>query len=114
MELLPEFLQKFWHPFWLPYASYLELAAMCIADANSADGYFRCWQPGKTTANGTPCPPIELLVLTALRYLGRGWTFDDLEESTAISEEVTRTFANTFLQFGLMYCFLNGCTLPKV
>ena len=29
--------------------------------------------------------PIELLVLGALRYLGRGWTFDDLEESTAVS-----------------------------
>ena len=28
---------------------------------------------------------LGLLLLGAVRYLGRGWTFDDLEESTAIS-----------------------------
>ena len=31
---------------------------------------------------------MDLLVLAALRHLGRGWTFDDLSKSTAISEEV--------------------------
>ncbi len=43
--------------------------------------------------------PIELLVLGSLRYLGRGWTFDDIEEQTAISREVHRTFFHVFIEF---------------
>jgi hypothetical protein len=35
-------------------------------------------------------------VLGSLRYLGRGWTFDDLEEATGISEEVHRVFFHRF------------------
>ena len=27
---------------------------------------------------GTPTSPLELLLLGALSYLGRGWTFDDV------------------------------------
>ncbi len=34
--------------------------------------------------------PLELLLLGALSYIGHGWTFDDLEESTLISAEVHR------------------------
>ncbi|KAG7341034.1 hypothetical protein IV203_022985 [Nitzschia inconspicua] len=33
-------------------------------------------------------------------YLGSGWTFDDLAEATAISEEVIRTFFHEFIEFG--------------
>ena len=36
--------------------------------------------------------PISLLLLGSLRYLGRGWCFDDLEEVSGISEEVHRVF----------------------
>jgi hypothetical protein len=39
-------------------------------------------------------------VLGSLRYLGRGWTFDDVEENTAISKEVHRTFFHRFVEFG--------------
>ena len=44
--------------------------------------------------------PVELLVLGALRYLGRGWTFDDLEESTAVSRDVDRLFFHACIEFG--------------
>ena len=35
-----------------------------------------------------------------LRYLGRGWTFDDVSESTGISEEVLSDFFETFITCG--------------
>ena len=44
--------------------------------------------------------PIELLLLGVLCYLGRGWTFDDLEESTSISEETHRQFFHKFILWG--------------
>jgi len=40
------------------------------------------------------------LELGSLHYLGRGWTFDDVEENTAISKEVQRTFFHRFVKFG--------------
>ena len=43
---------------------------------------------------------IKLLLLGALWYLGRGHTFDDIEEATAISREVNRNFLHTFLKYG--------------
>ena len=49
--------------------------------------------------------PIELMLLGALRYLGRGLTFDDLEEYTAIGEETHRQFFHTFIKFGAEYLY---------
>jgi hypothetical protein len=43
---------------------------------------------------------LELLLLGSLQYLGRGWTFDDLEETTAISLEVHRKFFRQFIGVG--------------
>ena len=43
---------------------------------------------------------MEMLVLSALRYLGRGWTCDDIQESSAISKETVRYFLGKFLEFG--------------
>ena len=39
-------------------------------------------------------------MLGALRYMGRGWTFDDLEEGTQIGEDKHRTFFHTFIKVG--------------
>jgi hypothetical protein len=44
--------------------------------------------------------PVELLVLGSLRYLGRGWTFDDCEESTVIDKDVYHCFFNISIQIG--------------
>ena len=41
--------------------------------------------------------PVELLLLGLLRYLGHGWTFDDIEEQTAISISVHHNFFHTFI-----------------
>ena len=51
-------------------------------------------------AAGKPASPLELFILRSLRYLGRGWTFDDFEESTAISKEVHRCFFHQFIAVG--------------
>ena len=40
------------------------------------------------------------MILGAFRYLGRGFTFDDLEEVTAISEEIHRCFFHQFIEVG--------------
>lgn len=43
---------------------------------------------------------LDILVLTALRYLGRGWTFDDCAESTGISEDVITDFFHAYIEMG--------------
>ncbi|KAG7344279.1 hypothetical protein IV203_029882 [Nitzschia inconspicua] len=102
-ERMSGFHSKFRRRFRLPYDQYRELVEMCTADSMKEDGtsLFKRWRPGKKAAlTGKPAAPLELLVLTTLRYLGRGWTFDDLEECTAISEEVIRVFFHQFIKFG--------------
>ena len=49
----------------------------------------------------------------SLRYLGRGWTFDDCEESTAISEEVHRTFSHQFILIGSTVLFDRYVLTPR-
>jgi hypothetical protein len=73
--------EKFRLRFCLPYKSYWELVQWVRGDP-----LFDRWC-GKKIKNNK-CSPVELLVLGSLRYLGRGWTFNDIEESTAISKDV--------------------------
>jgi DDE superfamily endonuclease len=61
---------------------------------------FRRWHPSARDGSGFRSSPIELLVLGALRYLGRGLTFDDLEEYTGINEETHRQFFHKFITYG--------------
>jgi len=84
---------KFRNRFRLPHANFRELVLDC-----KQNELFSRWL-GKD-AVGQDSSPIELLILGTLRYLGRGWTFDDLEESTAISREVHRVFFHQFIEFG--------------
>ena len=79
--------------FCMPYESFLELVDM-VKDSNLFDR----WK--KTDCCGKPSSPIEVLILGALRYIGRGWTFDDLFKSTRISEEVHRQFLHVFIFWG--------------
>ena len=41
-----------------------------------------------------------MVILGALRYLRRGWTFDDIEEATAINEETHRQLFHIYIAFG--------------
>jgi hypothetical protein len=61
----------------LPYTSYKELVRQI-----QADNRFKRWCGQKW--NGKKLLPAELLLLGLLKYLGRGWTFDDIEEQTMI------------------------------
>lgn len=84
-----KFHKKFCLRFRMPYKQYLEI----VEDCKKSD-IFNRWK-NKDAAGKDPVP-LELLILTALRYLGRGWTFDDLSESTGISEKVICVFFQKF------------------
>ena len=80
----PGFHKNFRHRFRMPYATFEELVSMA-----QESPFFARWRSGSTDITGQEAAPLSLLNLCALRYLGRGWTFDDLSENTGISEEVT-------------------------
>ena len=73
----------------MPYKSYRDI----VAEVRNDD-----WVPSyeKCNALGQPGIPLDILILGALRYLGKGWTFDDLFESTSVSEEIHRKFLKDF------------------
>ena len=73
--------------FRMPYSAFLDLVNGC-----KGSDYFVQWQRGKHKYNKQENYPISLLVLTALRYMGRGWTLDNLQENTAVSRETIRFF----------------------
>jgi hypothetical protein len=83
---------KFRVRFRLPYPNYLDLIEWIRNDPR-----FSQWC--KVKKNKKKSSPIQLLVLGALRYLGRGWTFDDIEEQTAIAKEVHQKFFHCFIDF---------------
>ena len=79
----------------MPYATFEELVS--IAEESPL---FALWSSRSTDVTGQEAAPLLLLILCALRYLGRGWAFDNLSENTGISEEVTRVFFHKFIKFG--------------
>lgn len=77
-----ELQSQFRNRFRMTYNAYSELVQMC-----KCSDIFSAWRRKKNNHRGSI---IELLLLGSLRYLGRGWTFDDIEESTAISADTHR------------------------
>ena len=73
----------------MPYDTFEEL----VDEARKCD-WFPTYE--KCNALGQMGIPLDILILGALRYLGRGWTFDDLYEATGVSEEVHRRFLKVF------------------
>ena len=55
---------------------------------------------------------IPLLILGCLRYLGRAWILDDIEESNGISREVNRIFLQNFLEYGSTVLFKKWVIKP--
>jgi hypothetical protein len=77
--------KKFCNQFCLLYPSFLDL----LGQVKSDDRFDR-WCGYKS--NGKKSLPIKLLLLGSLRYLGRGWTFNDIKEQTASSISVHCNF----------------------
>jgi hypothetical protein len=86
--------------FRLPFQQYLELVKQV-----KSNKLFHRWC-GFNPKN-KKVSLVELLLLGTLQYLGRGWTFDDCEESTAIDKDVNRCFF-TF------YTFWIQCSLSEM
>jgi len=100
-----KFEAKFRRRFRMPYGEFTKLLAKV-----KSDGSFRRWM--SKDAVGKESSPIELLLLGSLRYLGRGLTFDDLEEHTATNEETHRQFFHVFITFGRDYLYPLCVTMP--
>ena len=83
--------EKFRRRFRMPYTSFSELV-----DTARTDNWFPSYE--KCNALGQKGVPLEILILGALRYLGRGWTYDDISERTGVSEEVHRIFFKAFVK----------------
>jgi hypothetical protein len=97
--------------FRLPYESFLQLLCMVDDEKETPDDCFYRWR--EDGVSNRKVSPMELLVLGSLRYLGRGWTFDDLEESTFIDKEVHRVFFHKFVEFGANKLYPKFVTMPS-
>ncbi len=95
---------QFRNRFRMTYNSYSELVGMC-----KGFDIFSAWRRKKKNTRGSI---IELVLLGSLRYLGRGWTFDDIEESTAISADTHRRFLHCFLDYGSTVLFNKFVKFP--
>jgi len=93
--------------FCLPYKQFNEL----LHQLEGSERFLR-WKKGTTDCFGDPSSTMCLLVLGALRYLGRGWTFDDIEESTAMSEETHCQFFHVFIDYCSTYLFNKYVIMP--
>ena len=98
------FQKQFHLHFRLPYAQFLELSELM-----EESGCFLHWKDGNRDAYGKDSTPLRLLLLCSLRYLDRGFTFDDLSDITAITEEVIRVFSTVLLTLGAQFCLTSTC-----
>ena len=82
------FEKKFRSRFRIPYDSFIEL----LSDIK-IHPLFKRWHHKRVDTS----VKLGLLLLGSLHYLGRGWTLDDLEEATSISQHVHRDFLEPLL-----------------
>ena len=100
----PKWCSKFRLRFRMPYDQFQKLLDIAKTTENEeGELWFRRWM--SRDATGQESSPIELMLLGSLRYLGRGWTFDDIEEATCISLETHRQFFHIFIAFGRNFLY---------
>ena len=97
-----DFNYKFRQRFRLPYHSFIAL----LHDITTCD-IFHQWNKASSKV------PIDLLILGSLRYLGRGWVFDDIEEATGINKETHRQFFHKFIIYGSTILYSKYVNYPK-
>ena len=102
------YLKDFRRRFRLPYYKYKEL----LFELKNHPMFARWWDDS-VSASKIPTSPLELLLLGALRYLSRGWTFDDITESTGISISVLTYFFETFVNYGSHEFYKKYVTIPS-
>jgi hypothetical protein len=73
----------FWRRFRVPYSSFQDLVSFA-----QDHPLFERWREGNVDALNQPATLLPLHILCALRYIGGGWTFDDLTENAGISERL--------------------------
>jgi hypothetical protein len=93
--------------FRLPHKEFLELVEQC-----KESNLLEQWS-SQNDACGRLTSPLQLMVLGALRYLGRGWTFDDLHEATGIDAETHRQFFHKFIEFGSTLLYNKHVIIPS-
>ena len=86
-------MDQFRKRFRLPYDRFIELTEELIQ--HPLFKRYTC-----TDATGKESSDIKLLLLGALRYIGRAWTFDDVAEANGISIDTNREFVYLFLEYG--------------
>ena len=79
--------------FRMPYSSFTELSNHILVHP-----IFKRWT--KTDASGCEPSNMKLLLLGTLRYIGRGWTLDDICEANGISIDVNNQFLKCFIEYG--------------
>jgi DDE superfamily endonuclease len=104
--------KQFRQHFRLPYASFVMLLDMISSD--DSNGLFDRWKNTKErNRKNKKVSPIELLLLGSLRYLGRGWAFDDMRDVTYISRDVHRKFFHQFVKFGATVLYPLYVSVPR-
>lgn len=88
-----DFQREFRNRFRMPYDSFLKLAKSLKEST-----LFKQWT--RSDCTGDPCSPLELLLLGALRVLGRDDPNDSLSELTNVSRETHRSFFRKFVYYG--------------
>ena len=88
----PRLLKLFRNRFQTPHFKFVE---MC--NDLSQEGAFLQWT--SVDAVGESRAELSLLLLGALKYLGRSWTFDCLEEANGLSRETNRLLFNSFIEY---------------
>jgi hypothetical protein len=104
----PRFNKVFCRLFRMPYKSFNMLAA--VAEPKLL---FKRWKEGDVYVARQPATPLPLLILCALHYLGRGWTFDDLSKNTGISKEVISVFFHAFITCGSTKLYQQYVVSPR-
>jgi hypothetical protein len=99
-----KFHKTFRNRFRLPYKCFKELLEKITDPDHAWSVKFKRWLNINPVNRKRPSP-VSLLLLGVLRYMGRGWMFDDIEEATGIDAEVIRCFYHCFLNFGSTHLY---------
>jgi hypothetical protein len=101
--------------FRLPYSAFVDFLDMIQAD--HTDMILHKWRKPEAgfphLCRSWKLSPLQLLMMGSLRYLGRGLTFDDLEEYTFISRDVHRVFFHAFIKYGATKLYQKYVTMPE-